>query len=67
MAEAVKHEVFDEKAFDEFMDLAMKYKGPAKFVHITERVEFPGGIVFEPGHYRRTENGYEPYDPETVE
>ena len=52
-----------EKAFDEFLKMAFKYKGPPKHWYLIEQVTIDG-VVWEPGHYRLTDDGYEAYDPE---
>jgi len=58
--------VFDEEAFDEFLQTAMKYTGPPKYLCVLERLQFDNGVVFEPGNYRLTINGYEQYNPEEI-
>lgn len=55
--------VLNEKTFDEFLEMAFKYTGPPKHWHLIEQVTIDG-VVWEPGHYRLTVNGYEAYDPE---
>ncbi len=57
-------QVFNEKAFDEFLQLTMKYTGLPKYITFTQHVKFSNGVEFKPGHYRLGINGYEEYDPE---